>query len=260
MYGTRYSILNKNKKVIYDASKHGNTKCFSAYANFYPVNYGRWGNNNTIETFINKRYDPKVFNFGNSDGGEDNTYGAAEMVFTADQIKFHLNNLQSIFPTTLKEEEDQYIVIVKESDYLSKSHVRAALDFIRILWEKDLNQTLVEYFKLSAEQIIDLDYFVIIQAIYIWVNVNAQRKYHIDHYLPCGGYYVTKGCILTREEFLTASKEAKNKEQGSTQLWNEVVQQKKIIVSEDSSWLRSVEKIDLKDVDAIKQIIKLINE
>lgn len=216
MYGTRYSVFGENNEILFDGSAKG--KSPACFAKYNMTNAIPFTGKNSIIVYINKFFDPTIY-------GESRV-GSAEMLFSLEQIKFHLDNLQSIFPTSFSEEEDQYLVSLKESDYISKTHIRAALDFIRLLWEMNINQTLVSYFSITNKK--DLakhEYFVVLQAIFSYLKIIGRIGY--GHNLPCVSYLHSN--VISSSELLNALNEYAllNPSLSSMSLWSSIADKKK---------------------------------
>lgn len=96
-------------------------------------------------------------------------------------VKHHISGLSSAgFPCLLEEDIKLYIITVKEENYLNKTHVRIAIDFIRLLWE---GESLIRSYKdIPPKLRQNYDYFSLIQALSCYVVVNhhsiASRRYN----------------------------------------------------------------------------------
>ena len=242
MYGTRYQLFNKDGKTLLDFSDKVNriAACFADYNRDIAS-----GGKGVIKLLIDKVYPHSC---------------TAKMLLTKEQVLVFLEEIQSIFPTSFEERDDEYVVILKEEEYKNKTHVRAALDFIRMLWENDINTVLVKYFELK-DLFKGLDILVTLQAIYMRLSAECDYGSLDGHALPCG----YSGYILTSKQFLEELEKPKNQKDGSAILWRYATGNK----YESSGYgspnhiytkKANIATIDLEKEGAIQEIVDLVNQ
>lgn len=155
-----------------------------------------------IEIYIKKDYSP--FNCAYH----------TECAFNSKQIKLYLKDLNKCgFPFDFKEQKEQYVITLHEKNYKSKTHVRTALDFVRLLWEKDINKILKKYFNLSRQFILYHGSFEVLQALSMYYK--EYDPLMTGHQLPSYSYG-----LISLETFL---KEVPKSEQGSVEFWSSIL-------------------------------------
>jgi hypothetical protein len=192
-YRTFYRVT-KNNTVTKDFSKVGSAACFSSYVGKEELD------GSTIELLVKKDY--STFKCGRY----------TEMVFTHKEVLRFLKELRSEcgFCFEIREEPDQYVILLHEEDYINVSHVRIALDFVRLLWEKDINEILKTYFKLSPAFVREHGTFLVLQAIQA-----IQGHSNYGHKLPCA----SSGKIVTVDEMTKFLKDNPKHCSGSQSAW-----------------------------------------
>lgn len=162
-YHTLYKIYKRNSqtkeyKLLYDFTEQP-VACFSFYNLNQHTSFINFGEHK-LEIFILKKY-PKTTSTG--------VYSApcgAESLFSKEQIYFYLDSLKDIFPHSVEEHEDKYVITILESDYPCKPLLRAGLDFFRYLYEKDINKNLLKYFQIkNLENFKSFSVFELLQII-----------------------------------------------------------------------------------------------
>ncbi len=231
-YYTLYTVKN-NKTGVITGSEISHNICFAAYN---PKDYDP---NNTIKIFILKEYQSGIY---------------AEMIFTKEQVFNHLEKLNNLgFPLKFVEEDQRYVVTLEEKEYLNKTHIRVALDFIRLLWETDINKILKKYYEMSVENQ-EGDYLEILQAIQATIKINQ------GHTLPSGGYYQNANTIFSSKECIEALSKNKNHMHGSGALWRELQEKIKEQTPVSSEQLKEIKSFKLDKPGAINKIIEIINK
>lgn len=169
-----------DNKITLDRSKIRNTYdkpvCFREYNTIKDLNEKRH-----LEIYVHKDY--------SSFDCENHT----ELIFNRKQIKQYLRDLKIMgFPFGFKERKDMYVLTLHEKDYKNRTHVRVALDFVRCIWEKDINKILKQYLEINRPFILRHGRFETLQAI----SVAIKDNFWVGH-LPPSQYYG----ILTQKEF-----------------------------------------------------------
>ncbi len=203
-YCTYYAVYTKDGTAAIDQLKTPYI-CFAAYNNYAKESLKKFGENR-IEIKVLKKYE---------------THLLAEMLFNSEQVHFHIEKLASIgFSAYVVENKDEYRIFIHENDYICKNHLRIALDFIRLLWEKDINQVLDKYFKMSPEITSKHDYLLVLEC--IWTHIQSKGRSNNGHSLPNSSYGVNKNSLLTSEQVIKklSSKNEKTLGDGSFCFWS----------------------------------------
>jgi len=192
-YHTYYKVFDGKKAVIDNSKNHA--ACFSEY------NYRNDLNGYTVELYVKKSYAGLP------------CQNHTELIFSLDEIKRYLAELRDCsFTFDVREEKDQYVITANESDFANRSHLRTALDFVRLIWEKDINLILKNYLALNPKLVRQHGTFVLIQAL----NRVLAKQIRMGHYLPSRDYGV-----LTLDEFMKSVKSKPNHSTGSQKVWFE---------------------------------------
>lgn len=192
-YATYYKIIDCNGKVIADFSNQP-AACFASYARS-----NQWRGNNIIELFVQKKY-------GNG--------FIAEMIFSKEEIQYHIKALTDCgFPATYEEKTHHYLITLNEENYMGHSHIRTALDFYRMLWEKGCNLILKTYFKLPLSIKQQYSYFILLQLI----GLCMKSKVGAGHAIPSNYYGFV---LLMGEIYQYFSTDLKASEGGSFSIWS----------------------------------------
>lgn len=193
-YKTYYKVFS-DKGVSIDHSKEPSS-CFSSY-NFS----GEDLSGQTIEIYVLKDY------------GDLDCRKHTGLNFTFDEIKRYIDDLKDCsFTFSLREEDFRYVITAKEDDYVNLSHVRCALDFVRLVWEKDINLILKAYLSLDPGFIRKHGTFVLLQVL----SRALRKEVALGHKLPSLDYGV-----LTMRDFMDSLKSQPNHHKGSLKIWYE---------------------------------------
>jgi hypothetical protein len=176
--------------------------CFSSY-NF--EDDGGFGDRKVI-VLIKKDYSPY------------NCERQSEFIFNSGKVREHVKLMAKAgFPMKVVDENDEeFRVELFESEHFNKSHMRISLDFLRLLWEKDINQVLVSYYKLSYREKHLFSYFETLQ--YLQAKAGCMSY---GHPLPSSPY--GDNCtIIPQKVVLEFLKDHPDHDSGSYSVWNSI--------------------------------------
>ena len=216
-YITFYRLITKDGKEIipFPSSYYA---CFSDYVSYYdydkiPNGMYKYEKLKNYESFGNLIFEIKI-----------SKNGFRNQIFTNEEIIKYVKLLNDFsFICSLDEKDDHFIINVLESDYYSISHIRAGLDFIRVLWEHNINhvfkifEKLPEDFKNNFEKIEDK--FILFQILSCYCRFKL--NYSDGHSLPPSQmFYYYK--IIKFDSFIKFVKENKDHKSGSFSLWRDI--------------------------------------
>lgn len=169
-YGTIYRVFKDENSKSPSIGDLTNTQaCFSSYVNRggHIGNFGKC----LIEVKILKDYSNRNVQW-------------SEMLFNSQQVKLHCAMLSMLgFKNYLKEFGDCYIVSFYEREYICFGMIRFALDHIRALWEKDINQVIVAYYNLEKKYRENITPDKYLKTLYEFYNL-THSLYYSGHSLP----------------------------------------------------------------------------
>lgn len=211
-----YQVKDKNGEVTFDGFVEQSRwekypYCFSRYVDF---SWNR-GQGEVIVKIL-KKYEKGFY---------------AEMLLTNEQVLDYFDKLNKtgFVKNSIQEETDYYLVTLKEQDYKCKSHMRIALDFVRLAWEKQINRVLDVYYNQLNKSFVakynGKKFFELLQMISIFLSCRDSDNFsRYGHSLPCNhGQYrnsVTwKGKILTVKELEKFFQENRGHSYGSFIVW-----------------------------------------
>lgn len=193
-YQTYYRVAH-GKKVLLDYSEKP-AACFGEYNYQYSSNAIKSFPENVVELHVRKEYRADT---------------AAKMLFTEEEIKLIVSDLRECsFPYTMETQNDRYVITTKEADYINRSHVRTSLDFVRMLWEKDINKILKKYLSIDRCFVRQHTPFKVIQA----VSVALKSVIMTGHTVPSSIHG-----IIDLESFMKLLKDNPQHSNGSQDLW-----------------------------------------
>lgn len=131
-------------------------------------------------------------------------YGGAP--FSSAQIKEFCIGLGTVFPNRMHEERNKWVITLDEAHYFNFSHMRAMLDYARLLWEG--TNVARAYFGLPEGYRQSHDFFMLIQAISILNRPSG-------HPVPSSQYRF----ILPTPKFLEICRNNRKHHKGCLQLW-----------------------------------------
>jgi hypothetical protein len=187
-YNSPHKIINKDGKRIDDfcnSKDWGPQICFSDY------NRTQWTGDKTIIIQIPKNDDNSIY------------YCYA---FTTEQIKYVVDCFFQLgFKSILEENDKEYLITIKESDYKCKVHVKVFIDFIRALWEKDINIVFKYFFFKKMESLNPEEFFKRIQIIswcyYTSVGHNLPSAQDVYTHKSINYYICTVEQVMDHKNF-----------------------------------------------------------
>jgi hypothetical protein len=213
-YISLYQIIDREtKKIKFDGFKKDRWEksypyCFSDYA-YSPRDFGK----RIVSIKVLKEYGEAYL---------------ANMLLTKNQVYDYIRKMNAIgFKCKIKNNVDHYLISFDERDYLCLSHVRIALDFIRLLWEDHINVTLdVLYNKLPKSFVRKYKgeaFFEFIQGLSFFMVKYFRKKGSYGHMLPCVNYlYKRDFSIVSLQKMREFFSDNNKHSSGSYAVWTAI--------------------------------------